>query len=532
MADFARSPQYLPHDRAVVETALYLYDIGLSIGPQPYEPRPQLRSFPWKRLQYIRIPREHPLYGLHQLFAGRCNIGVIRGTASRNLFTLSYSSDRSLNEQLEALQAQKLARWATRQLTGEGGEIWFLCSEGGITDRYYQKPFEILGTGYVLCPPFHSGSDNPVQWLVREGEEPPTVTCSQMESLFYENGERIRSLTGEPVTLTLPSAVSQRHQSLQEIRLQRAEALLAFAQSHQWPGKAGTTERDIFLALIQRMKADSNTVNGVFRASEREIAELARRGRKAVHRALEGLQKQKLILYAGPDDKSRANRYRFPDAVIREGITQHKKLSDSIGTSLSLIFNGVDSTCSLLTPIASSPYSPLGDTLEPTALGRNALTVYDILVLAGSPLVMPSIAVKSGLSLNKVRTAIQKLIRFGMVEHKGPRVGYVALPKTIQEVAAIAKVAGTEGKSTRRKAKHHEERCIHTARGILLARQERDEANLPLELQPPRDWKCSHCGDQVSTRYGLLPEICPHCEQTKPTWKRLPRPKKRSMPRV
>lgn len=510
-----------PHETDTVRTAFHLYDIGLNVGPQPYKPGPQLKSFPWKKLQYTRLPRDHSVYGLHRLFAGRCNIGVIRGVASRNLFTIRCFSDHTLNRILEDLQSRNIVRWATRQPAVGGGEIWFLCSDGEVEDLFVPDllPFEVLGTGYILCPPFQVDSDNPVQWLVRESDEPPTVTPSQMDWLFYENGTRIRYRTGEPVALNLAASRLQRQQPLQAVRQQRAEALLAYAQYHAWPGKAGTTERDVFHALIQRMKTNSSERGGVFRASERELAELSHRGRKAVHRALGRLKSKRLVLYAGPDDKARANRYRFPDRIISAGMSDR-------GDAYSSTFNGVDSTYSPLAAVSFSSYSPLADILEPAALGRNALTVYDTLMAVGFPLTMPSIAVRSGLSLNKVRTAIQKLTRFGMVEHKGKRVGYAAVPKTIKEIADIAKEAGTDGNSAKRKAKHLEERSLHAAHSVLLARQQQDEANLPLEMQPPRDWNCSSCGNQVSSRYGSLPEVCPHCGQTKPTWKRLPRPRK------
>jgi len=190
-------------------------------------------------------------------------------------------------------------------------------------------------------------------------------------------------------------------------------------------------------------------------------------------------------------------------------------------------FTGVLSTYFHLVSASLSPYSPIADTLEASALGRNALIVYDALTASGTSLTISSITARSGLTVNKVRTAIQKLTRFGMVEHRGKRLGYAAVPKSLREIADVAKEAGTDGNTARRKAKHIEERAIHEAHMILRARQERDEANLPLDMQLARDWKCSSCGDQLHSRYGTLPEVCPHCGDVAPAWIRLPRPKKR-----
>jgi predicted transcriptional regulator len=495
---------------SILATAFHLYDLGLSVIPQPYGHEDDRVAFPWKKLLYTRLPRDHEVYGLHRLFAGQCNIAVALGAVSRNLFKLSCLSDEAFWGTLHELGQRNIRRWAVRPGTGQGGDIWLFCANGEMQTLilYDLSQVRIIGSGFSMSPPSEAPTGAKYTWAFREGSEPPIVTLDQMDWLVYSEGRRLCWEDGEPVVLALAGQAShliarQMRDELQTRRLDREAALLNFCRQRMWPGKAGTTDKGVFLALIQRMKLDSNLI-GVFRASERELAELSHRGRKAVHRSLERLRIARLIVLMGQDRISRANRYRFGDLALR--------MTPNQGDDHPTAFDGVISTHS--------------DTLEPSALGHSALDLYSLLLAHDQPLPAPSIAVETGMSINKVRTALRKLIQFGMVEHRGKRIGYAAIPKTLEEIENVAVVAGTAGKSAKRREKHLEEQSIHAAQLILRARERRDDINLPLEMQPPWDWACVHCEGQIHSKVGLLPDICPRCGAVGTRWERLSQPKK------
>jgi hypothetical protein len=56
---------------SILATAFHLYDLGLSVIPQPYGHEDDRVAFPWKKLLYTRLPRDHEVYGLH-LFKLSC----------------------------------------------------------------------------------------------------------------------------------------------------------------------------------------------------------------------------------------------------------------------------------------------------------------------------------------------------------------------------------------------------------------------------------------------------------------------------
>src|SRR5690349_1022809 len=80
-----RLTAHLPEQTPVQTQAYTLFDAGLSVFPLP---RGSKSGYPWKRLQYTRLNRNDSVYGLSPLFAGDCNIAVMCGATSGNLFVL------------------------------------------------------------------------------------------------------------------------------------------------------------------------------------------------------------------------------------------------------------------------------------------------------------------------------------------------------------------------------------------------------------------------------------------------------------
>jgi hypothetical protein len=93
---------------------------------------------------------------------------------------------------------------------------------------------------------------------------------------------------------------------------------LVWGLNHQWSGRTAQTDRVVFMALVERCKIEGDT----FRASVREIATLAGKGKRATHQALRrftgrGPHRDDLIILemVTRNMNSGANVYRFYEKV-------------------------------------------------------------------------------------------------------------------------------------------------------------------------------------------------------------------------
>ncbi|MBT7122715.1 MAG: bifunctional DNA primase/polymerase [Clostridia bacterium] len=85
---------------------------------------------------------------------------------------------------------------------------------------------------------------------------------------------------------------------------------LAFAEAYSWPsGRAGHTDKAVFLACCERAKVDAGR-GGSFRAASRETAHAANVSARTTVKVLRRLVRAGLLKYAGRDP-SGANRYKF-----------------------------------------------------------------------------------------------------------------------------------------------------------------------------------------------------------------------------
>jgi hypothetical protein len=118
---------------------------------------------------------------------------------------------------------------------------------------------------------------------------------------------------------TLNSAFSQPRQPARMLASQRKQPkwlrALIWALSRRWEGRSGASLRAVFLALCRRMK--TATKDDVFRASNREVSELAHLHVETTNKTLHKLEDAGLVERAGKDRSSEAFTYRLPTEVTR-----------------------------------------------------------------------------------------------------------------------------------------------------------------------------------------------------------------------
>jgi hypothetical protein len=86
-----------------------------------------------------------------------------------------------------------------------------------------------------------------------------------------------------------------------------------WAWSRPWPGRTGESDKRVFLALCHRARLDRRKH---FRASVREVAEIANLSKNTAERSLRRLIFGGLIQKVGTDGKSGANLYKFIEESI------------------------------------------------------------------------------------------------------------------------------------------------------------------------------------------------------------------------
>lgn len=561
-----------------LESAYQLHSIGLNVFPQPYGKK---AGVPWKKLQCTRLRWDD----LNRLFAGLCNIAVMVGRTSRNLFVIDCESEEAFAEHLLAASKRHLNPWVVK--TARGGHLYFFCADGEVQDiRPGTLPdAEIRGSsGYVLCPPSLHPSGVTYTWLIQESDEPPTVAKEQIDWLRDAEGEPI-SLKMKPTRqrqpaqpAKLPSRALPKHLKddprakklskatldymetgqhtpegkrnnalfaaacdlagcgfdhaeatrmlepiatksglpLKEVEKSIASAYSkkrtpsrpsstpgfaadsmpchyaeAYANGVRWTGQKGQTDMKVLLALVERAKLDMNE-RGVFRASQREIQELARIGsRNTVRKSLARLVERGLIFKLKETDHlSDATLWRFSNKLLEKG----KKLKSDPLTSLPV--EG-DPSGSLL----YSSAEPGTDAWERGALGPTGKKVRDAFrQLPGRGGHIQQLLHMTKLSPGQVYPVLRKLRKYKLVGND--KRGYWHLVKDLTDEELdklVAKPAGTLGKGKKRAEKIADERAAYVGWKLELWRRKRDpdypdyQVRLPVPLpakprMPLEDW--------------------------------------------
>lgn len=525
------STKRIPNTLSEIQQNAYaLYDIGLNVFPQPIAKK---GGWAWKPLQYTRLDRNHPQYGLRMLFSGVCNMAVMCGRTSRNLFVIDCETEAALAYHIQMMQSRQIPLWVVR--TRRGGHIYLFSADGEVENiaSNILRDAEIKGSrGYVMAPPSIHPSQQAYKWLYQEGNEPPTVSIQQIDWLHDLKQEPIALVAHQPKTMKAISAVRRPYSPLSRRTRQyiheghntpegsrnnelfsaacdmvgnqfsQAEArqtlypvaqasglstheidaslnsaysqsrtpakvntaknaptadwqwALLYADNQTWTGRSGTSRKAIFTALIHRAKVSSNE-DGLFRASVREIATLARKGTATVQRILKELEKgdKALIVKRGYDKTSQAGLWAFNQKMIKEAMQLNP---DTLKESPQWL------SCSV------SVFA-LPDSVERAALGYNGLLVYRALCAMNKALFPNDLTKITGLAVHQVKYALKKLRQFEIVVRES--AGWQAViydDATLDEKVAAS--AGVLGRGQGRAERFARERRIFAGRKMFNTR--------------------------------------------------------------
>lgn len=159
------------------DAAQALYTLGLNVFPQPLGKK---EGSVWRFMQRTRLRQED----LAEVFAGQCNIAVMVGRTSGNLFVLDFETDAGFQNALFELRARAIPLWAV--VTARGGHIYLRSAEGPVKSIATGRipGMEVRGQGgYVLAPPSLHPTGARYMWLLQEGDAPPIVRAADIDFL-------------------------------------------------------------------------------------------------------------------------------------------------------------------------------------------------------------------------------------------------------------------------------------------------------------------------------------------------------------
>jgi hypothetical protein len=483
--------------------AIKLYALGFNIFSMPRGKKEPYAGFKWTplkphRLHYDPTSPYHP-NDLRQVFLTPCNIAVVTGRTSGNLFVIDCETQAAFTLHIRMLRERGIPLWAVR--TARGGHIYLRSNSGEVQNIASGTipDLEVRGnSNYVLAPPSVHPTGAIYQWFQREGDYVPVVSLSAIDWLrdgdgnpvalttkrqrskresspflprtraYLANGfaipegarevrafeavcdlaangysqtdaykviQPIASASGLPekeILHAIETAYSKPRNSIKHSHNQthvdkRVAAAAAFAAQHDWRRRTGSTDRRVFEALIERARLGIGA-KGVFRATQREIAEVARFSyRYTVQRSLSRLQQQEFIRRCSKAGSS--SLWAFGKLVLQHKLPQ----PDTFLRENDLV---------VMSPLSTTLFSDLMDSLpkpdaaELTALGDSGYRVYRALLTFESDASVVDIAARATLSVWQVRQALCSeswlqragLVRFKVVE-RGKKV-YSAVPAT------------------------------------------------------------------------------------------------------
>lgn len=516
----------------IQQEAHRLFDAGLNVFPQPIAAK---GGYPWMRLQFSRLNQTDSIFGLSVLFAGQCNLAIMCGTTSRNLFVIDCETRGAFLNQIEELRKRNIPLWAAT--TARGGHIYLRAIDGEVANISAEilGDYEIRGRGgYVLAPPSVHPSGAKYVWLAQEGDEPPSVQSQDVNWLFSRDKQQIQlevaanpisnrgawskrmvspasnlanatreyitsghtinegnrnkrlfaaacdlagnsyshidaetillpiaSMSGLPykeAKATIASAYSRNRNAARPdtktVTVEDWHYALLWATEQDWEGKKRATDRAVMLALIERSRVGTGE-NGLFRASIRELSELARVGTTTIQKALNRLKEANILVAKGHDQMSQAALWQFNEMLL----TEARQLELNLNT-VAIAPHWLRYSESLFN----------SDLVERGALGHSVSFVYQFMRTLETPMMPSDMAEASGLSLHQINYALRKLKDLGLIlrHTMGWYPANMSLPELEEMFEDVA------GKGNARAAKYRREREIFAGKILYYARLKRE----------------------------------------------------------
>lgn len=284
------------------------------------------------------------------------------------------------------------------------------------------------------------------------------INRSTVDILLSEAAQR-SGLDYREIKTTFKSAYSRPRQPARITPLpdpenpEEWELALKWAQNHQWAGRTGQSDRATFIAMCERAKMYSSE-KGTFRASTREIAELAQLRRTTVSKCIGRLLAAGYIVPSGLDADTRARLFRFgtfEGRLWREGAIVYLWSSGQWPTHVTF-----------------SPQNGFAknDAFERNALGKTARLVWQHMSIFRKAARPKVIAEMCNLSVHQVYRALRKLEKYKLAAKRNR--GWVAVTATAEWLDEnVAAVAGTLGRMKARREKHQIDRAIHAGWDLL-----------------------------------------------------------------
>lgn len=175
---------------SIQQQAYRLFDAGMNVFPLP---RGSKSGYPWRRLQYTRLNRDDEAFGLTPLFAGLCNVAVLCGATSGNLFVIDCETHETFIYHLNEIQKRFIPVWAV--VTARGGHIYLRCQDGEVENIApgILLDAEIRGrNNYVLAVSSLHPSGKLYEWAMCEDKCPPLVSAAQIDWLRDSNGKQVK----------------------------------------------------------------------------------------------------------------------------------------------------------------------------------------------------------------------------------------------------------------------------------------------------------------------------------------------------
>jgi len=494
-----------------------------------------------------------PKAATFEVLFDRCNLAVMMGRTSGNLFAFDCETPYALKSLRTELDRRGIDYWA--YTSHRGGAVIMRLAEGEAANLPKGKcplpDTEIWGhMRFMVFPPSTHPSGDFYRWVTPEpyykipfGEPPPLVSVKDLTDLgvelhksgqwqepdlyglpewtaklsknnrrilvtAWEKGIRNTMLTG-PVYdvaaliedgevyyhdgLELLEEAGRRckppygeNQILQMLKSARRkpgltkatehhpsdhprkndpwQKALDWAQTWNWTGRTAQTDRAVFMACCERSRLDNSDT---FRASTREVAELANCTRKTAQKALLRLSGRVksttpvILRLVSQDPKTGANCYRFTDFPDPEN--DHPICTPLITpcSNSGVLIEGRKN----LIPQTNAEMDVFG------RLGKVAWRVWVWLQKHPAPS-KAAIARGIGAHASSVSYAVERLRKHGLAIWNSAEGLWYGEPKSEAQLERLAAVLDVLGKADKRKRTHQRER---ERRVNLALAQKRDK---------------------------------------------------------